>query len=317
MSEIVTVGEAMVVFNPTKDTKLRYVDQFFKSVAGAELNTAVGCARLGMPTRYFTYLGNDEFGHYIYKFLNSEKMDVSNVQFLDEYPTSINFKQNDIFFKETFYYRSQSPVIHHSEKLIKDVANHPFKSDDIFHISGVFLALIRHNFEYFYKTVVDIRNKGVKISLDPNLRLKLWGIEEIRNVMLKLFNLTDILLVGEEELELIFDQNNIDINISALHQFNIEATFIKRGENGAIGIKNGKRYTIGTFAKNVVDTVGGGDAFNAGVLYAFEKQLSMDDTLYIASVIAARNISVMGDNEGLPTKDELNTLIGITKRIER
>ncbi|MFC3419098.1 sugar kinase [Salinicoccus hispanicus] len=317
MSEIVTVGEAMVVFNPTKDTKLRYVDQFFKSVAGAELNTVVGCARLGMPTRYFTYLGNDEFGHYIYKFLNSERMDVSNVKFLDDYPTSINFKQNDMFFKETFYYRSQSPVIHHSEKLIEDVANHPFKSDDIFHISGVFLALIRHDFEYFYQTVIHIRNKGVKISLDPNLRLKLWDIEEVRHVMLRLFNLTDILLAGEEELELIFDQNDIDMNISSLHQFNIESVFIKRGENGAIGIKAGKQYTIGTFAKNVVDTVGGGDAFNAGVLYAFREQFSMDETLHTASVIAARNISVMGDNEGLPTQDELNALMGFTKRIER
>jgi len=93
MVEVITIGDAMITFDPTSNGPLRFVHSFERKVGGAELNFAIGCARLGMKTGWISRLGNDEFGKYILNFVRGEGIDTEHVGLVDGYPTSLNFKE--------------------------------------------------------------------------------------------------------------------------------------------------------------------------------------------------------------------------------
>src|SRR5699024_11815622 len=110
-----------------------------KRIGGAELNLAIGCARLGLKTGYITRLGNDEFGKSIRTFARGEGIDTSEVDFIDHYPTSINFKEimEDGSVK-TFYYRDKSTTLSmRQEELNEDY----YKQAKILHLTGIFPSI--------------------------------------------------------------------------------------------------------------------------------------------------------------------------------
>lgn len=79
---VLTLGDALITFNPNSTGPLRFVSNFDRNVGGAELNFAIGCARLGLNTKWVSRLGEDEFGKVIYNFARGEGIDVSEVKLL-------------------------------------------------------------------------------------------------------------------------------------------------------------------------------------------------------------------------------------------
>src|SRR5690625_6917005 len=111
MNDIISLGDAMITFNPTMNGPMRYVSSFRKSVGSSELNVLIGCSRLGLKTGWISRLGKDEFGKYIYNFARGEGIDVSEVDLVTGYNTSINFKEIlEDGSGRTFYYRDNSPT---------------------------------------------------------------------------------------------------------------------------------------------------------------------------------------------------------------
>src|SRR5699024_10423924 len=112
MKDIITLGEAMVVFNPDFTGPMKFVNGFQKRIGGAQLNQAIGCDRLGLQAGYITRLGNDELGKSIRTYARGEGIHRSEVDFVDHYPTSINLKEiREDGSVQTFYYRDQSPAL--------------------------------------------------------------------------------------------------------------------------------------------------------------------------------------------------------------
>ena len=74
---IFTLGDALITFNPSTTGPLRYVSSFERKVGGAELNFAIGCARLGLEVKWMSRLGGDEVGKYIYKTVRGEGINMS------------------------------------------------------------------------------------------------------------------------------------------------------------------------------------------------------------------------------------------------
>ena len=108
-------------------------------MGGAELNFAIGCARLGLSTKWVSRLGADEFGKVIYNFARGEGIDVSEVKFVEGYPTSLNFKEiREDGSGKTFYYRYQSPILTMQPE---DITEDLFEGVQVVHLTGVFLAI--------------------------------------------------------------------------------------------------------------------------------------------------------------------------------
>ncbi|WP_264184019.1 sugar kinase [Bacillus shivajii] len=306
----------MITFNPNTKGPMRYSHTFERKVGGAELNFAIGCARLGLNTGWISKLGKDEFGRYILNFVRGEGIDTSEVELVDGYPTSLNFKEIlEDGSGSTFYYRSNSPTsVLTKESIIEDY----IKQSKVLHITGVFAAIDKKN-PGIIKHAIEIAKKhGVKVSFDPNLRLKLWTLEEAKKTLLDFLPHVDIVLSGEEEAELLFGERTIEEYIEIFKDYGVEDIVLKRGEEGSVGYRNGEMvYADPVKPKSVVDTVGAGDGFNAGYVYSYLNGKSLEESLHFANVIGSMVVTVSGDNEGLPYVEDVLAKVNNEQKIER
>ncbi|WP_404455111.1 sugar kinase [Oceanobacillus kapialis] len=317
MKDIITIGDAMIAFNPVTTGPMRFSESFVKKVGGAELNVVIGCSRLGLSTGWISRLGNDEFGKHIRNFARGEGVDVSQVELVENYPTSLNFKE----IKEdgnvnTFYYREKSPVLTMTPDSLQEEY---FRNAKILHITGIFPAVNTENNLPIMKQAIKLAKKhGVMVSFDPNIRLKLWSKEEASRILSSLLPDVDILLAGSEEMEIILGINEPKAIIEACKKFGIKYVAIKKGSEGSVGYYNNEQIELPAVkVKKVVDTVGAGDGFNAGFLYGITNNWPLEKTLTFANTIGAMVVGVKGDNEGLPYYDEVLEQLGEKEIIER
>ena len=317
MKDVITIGDAMITFNPEATGPMRYVSSFERKVGGAELNVAIGCARLGLDTGWISRLGNDEFGRYIYNFVRGEGIDVSQVKLEDGYPTSLNFKEiMEDGSGRTFYYRTNSPT---STLTIDSLDEAYFKNTKILHITGVFPAVDQaKNIELVKYTASLAKKHGVKVSFDPNIRLKLWSREQARAALQEYLPFVDIFLTGVEEAELLLGVTAPAEIIEKSKAYGISYVAIKQGEKGSIGYHNGQTIEAPPVkAKKVVDTVGAGDGFDAGFIYGVLNEWPLEKILHFANTIGSMVVSVSGDNEGLPYLEEVMIQLGEKEFVER
>jgi len=316
MKDIITLGEAMVVFNPDFTGPMKFVNGFQKRIGGAELNLAIGCARLGLQTGYITRLGNDEFGKSIRTFARGEGIDTSEVDFIDYYPTSINFKEimEDGSVK-TFYYRDKSPTL---SMRPEDLNEDYFKQAKILHLTGIFPAIGEAPMQVMEQAIHLAKKHNVKISFDPNIRLKMWSKEEARKVLLEILPEVDILLAGDEEMDIIIGEKDPTAIIEKSKEMGISYIAIKQGPLGSVGYFNGKTVVADPVqASKVADTVGAGDGFNAGVLFGYLHGWTLERTLHFANTIGSMVVGIIGDNEGLPYYEDVQEKLGEIERVER
>lgn len=316
MFDVITLGEAMIAFSPSSSGPMKYVHSFEKKIGGAELNLAIGCSRLGLKTGWISRLGNDEFGKYIKNFARGEGIDVSQVELVDGYPTSLNFKEiAEDGSVRTFYYRDKSPTLTMG---LEDLDETYFKNAKILHITGIYPAINPKNITVFERAIELAKKQGLKVSFDPNIRLRMWSKEDAREALTKILPHVDILLAGDEEMEILIGERNPSNIIEKVKDIGIPFVAIKQGEKGSVGYYNGEVIEAPVVkASKVVDTVGAGDGFDSGVLYGILKNWSLEKTLTFANTIGAMVVSVVGDNEGLPYIEEVHEKLGIIERIER
>lgn len=313
--KVLTVGDALITMNPDTKGPIRYVTHFERKVGGAELNFAIGIARLGLSSKWISRLGNDEFGRVIYNFARGEGVDVSNVKLVDDYSTSLNFKEiNKDGSGRTFYYRDNSPILALNPE---DITNEMFKKINIVHLTGVFLSLNKKCRSIVDKIIRKAKSNDVTISFDPNIRLKLWTIEKAREVFNEIFPNIDILLAGLDEMKLIIGEGSKATLEKFAHTYQIRDLVIKDGGNGSMLYRNGKWTKEKAFDVNVVDTVGAGDGFDAGYIYGYLHHYEPSKLLKFANGVGALVTTVSGDNEGLPYLDEAKAFVNNEHIIDR
>lgn len=312
---VFTLGDALITFNPSVTGPLRYVPTFSRKVGGAELNFAIGCARLGLKSKWMSRLGGDEFGRVIYNFARGEGIDVSEVKLVDGYPSSLNFKEiREDGSGKTFYYRYQSPILTMEPS---DITEAVLDGVDIVHLTGVFLAINPKNIDITMEVLKLAKEKNIPVSFDPNIRLKLWTIEEAKAAYIKIFPYVDILLTGRDEIELIHGDSSKESLEAFAKSFEIAHLVIKDGGNGSKVFVSGEWHEKEAFKVTPIDTVGAGDGFDAGYIYSYLHNYSPLESLQFANGVGALVTTVSGDNEGLPELDEVVAFIRNEKVIER
>lgn len=313
--KVMTIGDAMITFNPSVQGPLRFVESFNRKVGGAELNFAIGCARLGLESKWVSRLGKDEFGRVIYNFTRGEGVDVSEVKLVEGYPTSLNFKEiNGDGSGKTFYYRYHSPITTLTPEKVKE----EWLADvDLLHLTGVFMAVDPNNVKVVKRLVEIAKDKGVPVSFDPNIRLKLWTIEEARKAYNEIFPYVDILLTGLDEIRLIIGKDSAEDLGDFADQYVIKDLVIKDGANGSRLYRDGNWTEAPGFSVNPIDTVGAGDGFDSGYVYGWLNDLNPEQLLRFANGVGALVTTVSGDNEGLPYLEEVSAFINNESIIER
>ncbi|WP_181347532.1 sugar kinase [Thalassobacillus sp. CUG 92003] len=317
MNDVITIGDGMITFDPASKGPMRYAHTFERKVGGAELNFALGCARLGLNIGWVSRLGADEFGRYIHNFMRGEGVDVSAVQLVEGYPTSLNFKEiKGDGSGNTFYYRANSPTL----TLTKDTLDEAYVTrGKLLHITGVFAAVdANKNVDLLHHAVKLAKQNGMLVSLDPNIRLKLWTKDEAREALSTLLPYVDVLLTGVDEAELLFGVTDSQAIMEHCRSYNIDTVAIKKGADGAEGYHKGEHVQAQPVRpRKVVDTVGAGDGFDAGFIHGFLQGWSLEKILQFANTIGSMVVSVEGDNEGLPYLHEVLVQLGEKESVER
>jgi len=314
--EIITFGESMVLFSPDAKGPLRHIHHFMKSVAGAESNVAIALARLGHKVGWFSRLGDDEFGRYIEFMIRGEGIDVSRVKKDGDHQTGLLFKELfEHVNPNVYYYRKQSAA---SYLNAKDLDAEYIKKCKILHVTGITAAISKSAREAVFEAIKIAKESGVLVSFDPNIRLKLWTIEEARETLLKLCSLADILFPGKEEGELLLNENYTDAIIERFHDMGPKIIALKLGKEGCI-VSDGtsKTWVKGYSVDHIEDTVGAGDGFAAGFLSSYLKGHDVVTCGDYANGVGAMATLVRGDSEGFPTLEQLLAFTNKIKHIER
>jgi 2-dehydro-3-deoxygluconokinase len=305
MCEILTLGEPMVLFLAKQEGELDQIEEFTKLVAGAEVNFAIGMARLEHEVAYITKLGADPFGKYINTFLLENKIDTSYVTFDAEHFTGFQLKSKvEVGDPEVFYFRRHSAASHllpeNTDKISWDTVKH-------LHVTGIPPALSSTCREVSYKLVAAAREKGICISFDTNLRPQLWkSKEEMVQVINDLAFLSDIVLPGINEGKILTGSDDPNKIADFYLKEGVKIVIIKLGDKGAFVKTQDTAFFVQGFAvEHVVDTVGAGDGFAVGVVSGLRAGLSLKEAVVRGNAIGALAVMSPGDNDGLPNKKQL------------
>lgn len=309
MARILLFGEPMALFTATEYGSLEEVKKFERSLAGAEINVGIGLVRLGHEVTYLTRLGEDPLGRGISQKLIEENIDTSMISYDPIYKTGMMMK--NIVKKgdpEIAYYRKGSAFSQVDPSII-DTLN--LDQYDLLHVTGIPCALSENCREATMRLVKKAKSSGLKISFDPNLRPLLWTSEKVMiETIHEIAAYADMILPGISEGETLMGSDDPNKIADYYHNMGIKQVIIKLGSDGAF-IKSDQECFIqpGYKVENVVDTVGAGDGFAVGMISAVLEGLSLKDASDRANAIGAMQVSVMGDNEGLPTIDQLNAFM--------
>lgn len=313
--DVVTMGESMVLLVPNSPGPLRYIENFQRRLGGAESNVAISLARLGHNVGWVSKLGNDEFGLYIRNLIRGEGVDTSQVIFDDHNPTGVFFKERAIGQDPNiYYYRHQSAASTINPEYID---NEFFQRAKYIHLTGITTAL-SPSCNHAVRHVIKLAKKSEQcVVFDPNIRLKLWSEEEARKELVDIAKDCDIVMPGIDEGQLLTGEETPE----AVSQFFLDQgsklVIVKLGADGAyFATKEESSYVPGVKVENVVDTVGAGDGFAAGVISGLLREWSYFDSVKLGNQIGASALSVEGDFEGYPYWDEIapdNSIKKITR----
>lgn len=308
-SGLILAGEPMGLLIAQSEGSLDSVSGYDLAVAGAEFNVAVGVARLGHRVTYMTKLGKDPFGQRIIHVLNENKIGNEFVAWSDTKKTGFMLKdrvsQGD---PDIFYFRAGSAA---STLSVEDVEKIRFDEYSHIHLTGILPALSESTRAAVNLMFDKARQAGLLITFDPNLRPQLWPSQD---VMIQSINdmasKADIVLPGTAEGKILMGSDDPKKINAFYRNLGAKAVITKVGSQGAYVTTATEEYLVPGFkVDKVVDTVGAGDGFAAGVITALMEGLPLKEAVRRGNAIGAIQVTSRGDNEGLPYPDQLKAFM--------
>lgn len=316
--KVVTFGEIMLRLSPPDRRRIFYSDKFDVIYGGAESNVAASLAMHGLETYFVTKLPKNELGE-------AAKSHLRKFKVKDDF-ISDGGERIGIYFLETGSSQRSSKVIYDrkyssiSEAVLNDFNwEKIFMDADWFHFSGITPALGKNLPQITLEALKEAKKKGITVSCDLNYRKKLWTVEKASEVMTELMEYVDILIGNEEDAEKVFgikaegtdvDSGNInkesyiEVAEKLTDKFNFKAVAITLRESisathnkwSAMLYENGNAYNSKTYDIDfIVDRVGGGDSFSAGLIYGFLNNFDSNYKLDFAVAASALKHSLHGD----------------------
>ena len=306
---LILAGEPMGLLIAQSEGTLDSVSGYDLAVAGAEFNVAVGVARLGHRVTYMTKLGNDPFGKRIIHVLNENKIGNEFVVWSDTKKTGFMLKgrvsEGD---PDIFYFRAGSAA---STLSVEDVEKIRFDEFSHIHLTGILPALSESTRDAVNLMFDKARTFGLLITFDPNLRPQLWPSQDI---MIKSINemaaKADIVLPGTAEGKILIGSGDPKKINAFYRNLGAKVVITKLGSKGAYVTTPTEEYLVpGYTVEKVVDTVGAGDGFAAGIITALMEGIPLKDAVQRGNAIGAIQVMSRGDNEGLPYPNQLNAFM--------
>jgi 2-dehydro-3-deoxygluconokinase len=307
--DVVGVGEVMGLLDPDSSGPLEDVDRFALRIAGAEGNVLINLAHLGHTTAFVSAVGADPVGRLVTRTLTEQGVNVDHVYVDDSAGTGVFFKERlggeD---RRVYYYRAGSAA---SRLGPGGIDLDELGAPKVLTLSGVTLGLgDGTGISDLARSVLDwAAARPCLVVFDPNLRPSLWdgarAIEEFAELLPKI----DVLLAGREELATLIPRTDPADAAVQLCEAGLAAVVLKDGAEGAVVYEDGQVTTLQPYpVDEVVDPVGAGDAFAAGVISGLLHGWPVRDGAKVGAVLGARAVTIRGD-WAPRTVDDAGTLL--------
>lgn len=317
--KVVTFGELMLRLAPEGYLRFIQSNKFEATFGGAEANVAVSLANYNQDVSFVSKLPNNEIGQMAINSLRQYGVDTSHI--------IRGGNRVGIYYCEKGASQRPSKVIYdRANSSIALAKKEDFDWDDIFndadwfHFTGITPALSKEVAEITLEACKAAKEKGIVVSCDLNFRKKLWSNKEANETMGKLCKYVDICIANEEDAKDVFaiEAKDTDINTGKLNKegyvsvaeqlcqrFNFKYVAITLRESISANdnnwsamlynAKEGKAYFSKKYAIHIVDRVGGGDSFGAGLIYALRNSYKDQDAIEFAVAASCLKHTIEGD----------------------
>lgn len=331
--KIITFGEIMLRLQPFNNLRFVQSDNFEATYGGAEANVAVSLANYGEEVEFVTKVPDHEIGQ---SAINSVRKFGVGTKYIARGGNRLG-----IYFCEKGV--SQRP-----SKVVYDRANSAiaqakaedfdwekiFAGADWFHFTGITPALSENVCEICKIACKKAKELGLKISTDLNYRKKLWTREAANKAMSELCKYVDVCIANEEDAKDVFgiESKDTDIESGKLNRegyvsvakqlaekfgFQYVAITLRESksasDNNWSGMlyegKSEKAYFSKKYEMHIVDRVGGGDSFGAGLIYSLRKGYDAQKVIEFAVAASCLKHSIEGDYN-MVTVSEVESLAG-------
>lgn len=276
--DVVTFGEAMVRLSPPNFKRLEQTDSLDLRIGGAELNTAVGVARLGHSSAWVSRLTNNPLGRMIANRAREAGVSSEHVVWTDDDRVGLYFLEFGAAPRASsvIYDRKDAAIAHIKPGMVPWAK--VFAGARWFHVTGITPALSPTAAEATREALQAARAAKVPVSMDLNYRVKLWSQQEAGQCMSDFMQYTDVLITTEEDTERVFGitgKNYEDVSAQLVKRFPLKTVAITIRENPlvwkntwtAMAYQDGKAYQTRTYEVEIVDRLGAGDSFAAGLIH--------------------------------------------------
>jgi 2-dehydro-3-deoxygluconokinase len=329
--KVITFGEIMLRLAPEGYERFTQAVKFGASYGGGEANVAVSLAHFGADTAFVTKLPANDIGQAAVNSLRRFGVDTSKI--------IRGGARVGIYYLEKGASQRASKVIYdRAGSSIAAASSGDFDWDiildgaDWFHFTGITPALGGSLPEICAAACKAAKSKNIAVSCDLNYRKNLWSREQAKEVMGSLMQYVDLCIANEEDAGDVFGikAENTDISGGKLSHdgyksvakqlkdkfgfkkvaITLRGSISANDNNWAAMLYDGEEYYFSkNYAIHIVDRVGGGDSFGAGLIYSILSGKNAQDSLEFAVAASCLKHTIEGD-ANLVSVAEVETLSG-------
>lgn len=332
MAKVVTMGEIMLRLSTPGYEKFIQANQFDINYGGGEANVAVSLANYGHDAEFVTRVPANPIGDCAVAALRKHNVETKHI--------ARGGDRLGIYFLETGASMRASTVVYdRADSSIATAKVEDFNFDEIFegadwfHFTGITPAVSDLAAEVTEAALKAAKAKGITVSVDLNFRKKLWSSEKAQKVMTNLMQYVDVCIGNEEDAEKVlgFKPGNTDVTSGELELAGYQDIFTQmvdkfgfkyvisslresysasdNGWSACIYSKETKEfYHSKKYNVRIVDRVGGGDSFAAGVICGLVDGKDFKDALEFGVAASALKHTIPGDFN-LVTRSDVDTLV--------
>lgn len=286
---------------------LPQVRRFSRYLGGSSANMAVGLSRLGAHVGIVSCLGDDSLSRFLIDFLQAEKVETSHVQTAPGFLPSLCLTEvcPPDRFPQVFYR-------HDAVDIMLDATDDDLKyasSGSMFVTNGTTLCGSPSR-ESSYRALERAKNAGCRVVLDVDYRSMSWRNPQEAGLAVRLaLPFVDVLIGNQLELKLVAGADDLDEATAKLQAAGVPMLVSKLGEMGTRVLSGADSVHLPPYSVEVCTTIGAGDGFASGFLYAMLKGLPIVECLHYGNAAAAIVVSRLSCSEAMPLLSEVEEMM--------
>lgn len=312
MNNVVTFGEIMLRLCPKGYRRIMQADEFEATYAGAEANAAVALSRFGVNAQFVSKVPENPLGQAAIDALRKCGVGTENIVRGGE-RLGIYFAERGMGVRsgQVVYDRANSALARAGKEEF-DWGN-ILKGASWLHLTGITPALGAEVAAICEEACMQAKKQNVRVSLDVNYRKKLWTEKQAGKVLSRLLPMADLVFIGSAEMQSLFgilcpeSFTREEAFFDCAHQLcrifgiGMAATTLREGKEaqrctlkGMLCSKDGA-FQSRAYDVEIVDRLGGGDAFAAGLIYALMQNMPSERAIEFATAASCLKHTCEGD----------------------